>query len=406
MLLLLATLIVHGATLPDGKVHDIVVEGERIVRITDSHEHDGATVIDATGRFVYPGFIDMHAHLLLDKAKRSDVERHLQLLLEHGVTTIRDPGSRTEAAVTYRRLLESGDLTGPRLLTAGRILNATSFDPEPFVPVRTAEEVKREIAWQKAVGVDFIKLYASMPLDLVKVAIDEAHRQKLPVIGHLQQTTWTEAARLGIDAISHAAPWSAEYLSDDKRAAYPQTLFGRVYWLENVDLQSHGLREMTDALVKGGVAVDLTLIAMHTKFFGDDPRWLESPDNKLAGDLVERWKVESFTKDWKPEQYAAAKKAWPKLLALTKLLFDRGVLLTVGTDMPTPWIVPGASFHSEMELLASAGIPNTSVLQMATRNAALALRRDDIGMIRPGAYADLVVLTLDPVKEIGNTRSM
>jgi imidazolonepropionase-like amidohydrolase len=400
MLLLLATLIVHGATLPDGKVHDIVVEGERIERITDSHEHGSATVIDATGRFVYPGFVDMHAHLLLDKANRRDIERQLQLLLEHGVTTIRDPGSQTEAAVTYRRLLESGDIAGPRLLTAGRILNATDFDPEPFITVRTAEEVKREIAWQKAAGVDFIKVYASMPLALVKVAIDEAHRQKLPVIGHMQRTTWTEAAKLGIDALSHAAPWSAEYLPEEKRAAYPQTLFGRVYWLENVDLQSHAFREMTDALVKNGVAIDPTLIAMYTKIFG------ENPDSELVLHLIERWKSENFTKDWKPEQFAAAKKAWPKLLAFTKMLFDRGVLLTVGTDTPTPWIVPGASFHSEMELLASAGIPPASVLQMATRNAALALRRDDIGMIRPGAYADLVVMTLDPVKEITNTRSI
>ena len=297
-------------------------------------------------------------------------------------------------------------MIGPRLLTAGRILNASSFTPEPFITVTTPEDVKREIQWQKKAGVDFIKVYASMPLDLVKVAIDEAHRLDLPVIGHLQRTTWTEASKLGIDAISHGAPWSAEYLPAEKRDRYQQSLFGRVDWLDNIDLQSQVFREMTDALVKSGVAVDPTLIAMHTKFLGDDKRWLENPDNKLMPELIAGWRAGAFTRDWKPEQYAAAKAAWPKMLALTKLLFDRGVLLTVGTDTPTPWIVPGASFHSELELLSNAGIPNPHVLQMATRNAAIALRRDDIGLIRPGAYADLVILTLDPVADIRNTRSI
>ena len=414
--LVLATLILHNATLPDGNVHDLVIEGERIERITDSHEHGEATVIDATGKFVYPGFIDMHVHALLHpwtakgeiapRYDRDQVLRMFRLLLEHGVTTIRDPGSETEAAVTLRRMLEKGDAAEPRLITAGRILNASSFAPEPFIEVRTPDDVRREIAWQKAAGVDFIKVYASMPLDLVKVAIDEAHRLQLPVVGHLQRTTWTEAAKLGIDGVSHAAPWSAEYLAAEKRAAYPQTLFGRVYWLESVDLESHAFRELTDALVKSGLSVDPTLIAMHTKFFGDDARWLENPDNKLVPELAAGWRAGSFTRDWKPEQYAAAKAAWPKLLAFTKLLFDRNVLLTVGTDAPTPWIVPGASFHSEMELLASAGIPNAAVLRMATRNAAIALRRDDIGLIRPGAYADLVVMTLDPLTDIRNTRSI
>lgn len=393
--LLAATLFLKNATVIDGapRKADIVVNGETITCVGKCAAPDGATVIDAAGKFVVPGFVDMHAHLLEhgrdEKGEipprwdRETVLRYLRLLLAHGVTTVRDPGSETETAVTLRRLLAERKIIGPRLFTAGRILIGTDFDPEPFAPVRTADDIRREIRWQAAAGVDFIKIYSSITPAQAKVAIDEAHALGLRVIGHLQRTTWTEAAGMGIDAIAHGAPWSPEYLPEAARADYQQTMFGRVYWLEHIDLQSPVFRELTDALVKHRVVMDPTLIAYHTKFFSKT----------------------SYTSDWTDEQFAAAQKAWPKQLAFTKLLFDRGVLLTVGTDMPTTGIVPGASLHTEMELLASAGIPPRDVLRMATRNAATALRAK-IGAIESGATADLVVLTRNPLEDIRNTRSI
>ena len=418
---LAALLVLHNGTVIDGDVRgnvDIVVDGERIARVGECAHPAGARVIDATGKYVLPGFIDMHVHLfehgrdekgeIAARYDRGEIERMLRLLLDHGVTTVRDPGSETEAAVTLRRMLEERKVVGPRLFTAGRIINASAFNPEPFMPVRTADDVRREIRWQAAAGVDFIKVYASMTPELLKVAIDEAHAHKLPVIGHLHMTTWTEAAKLGIDAIAHGAPWAPEYLPADKREAYQPSLFARAYWLEHIDLASPVFRELTDALVRGGVSIDPTLIAYHTKFFGNDRRWLENRDNALvSARMLAGWKVGNFTKEWTAEQYATAQKAWPKQLALTKLLFDRGVLLTVGTDTPTAWIVPGAALHSEMEILVSAGIPPAEVLRMATRNAARSLRRErDLGTIAPGAFADLVVLQKNPLDDIRNTRAI
>src|SRR5262249_11892809 len=101
-------------------------------------------------------------------------------------------------------------------------------------------------------------------------------------------------------------------------------------------------------------------------------------------------------------QYRAARAQWPKLLALVKLMYDRGVLLTVGTDTPFPWIVPGASFHEELRLLADAGIPVAAVLRMATLNAGYALKLN-IGSVEPSKDADLVVLTADPLASLRNT---
>jgi imidazolonepropionase-like amidohydrolase len=86
-------------------------------------------------------------------------------------------------------------------------------------------------------------------------------------------------------------------------------------------------------------------------------------------------------------------------------MYDRGVLLTVGTDTPFPWLVPGVSFHQELRLLADAGIPVPAVLRMATLNAGRALKLN-IGSIEPAKDADMVVLTANPLDSLRNTEQI
>jgi imidazolonepropionase-like amidohydrolase len=96
-------------------------------------------------------------------------------------------------------------------------------------------------------------------------------------------------------------------------------------------------------------------------------------------------------------------KVWPKLLELTRRYHEGGMILTVGSDLPNQWVVPGWSLHREMQLLTEAGITPAAVLQMATRNGALALGLEDRGTVEPGRVADLVVLRADPLSDIRNT---
>jgi imidazolonepropionase-like amidohydrolase len=269
--------------------------------------------------------------------------------------------------------------------------------------VTDERQVREEIAWQAQAGVDFIKVYQDLPPPLTRAAIDEAHRRGLRVIGHLQSTTWTEAARMGIDFLVHAASWAPEYLPQEARPGYQQTMFGRVYWLEHLDLDAPSVREMIETLVERHISVDPTLMAFRTKFWGDDLRYTENPRRAAAPPrLWDGFARRSNTADWTPEQYRAARRQWPKLLALVKWMYDRGVPLTVGTDTPFPWIVPGVSFHEELRLLADAGIPIAAVLRMATINAGIALKQNS-GSVEAGKEADLVILTANPLDALENT---
>jgi imidazolonepropionase-like amidohydrolase len=407
----------RNATVIDGtgaeaRAHlDVLVDGDLIaaIRPAGTIARGGARVIDCRGKYLLPGFVDMHAHVLahpwdvhgnlLPQIDRQAVAEMLRLFLRFGITTVRDPGAETEAAVALR----NSKYEGPAIITAGRILNDSNFDAPPFIPVHDANQVRSEIARQAAAGVDLVKLYSSMPPELVKVAIEEAHAHHLPVIGHLQRTTWTEAAELGIDGVEHAAPWSPQYVEAGARDQYEPTLFGRVFWLEHLDASA--IDAMVKALVEQRVVVDPTLMATATKF---DPRWQADPDLALApAAFAQGWPAGSFTSRWTPRQYEEAHKTWPIVLRLTKKLFDAGVLMVAGTDTPTPWIVPGASLHHELKLLVDCGIPPGDVIAMATGNAARALRREnDFGTIREGLRADLVLLDRNPLRDIRNTRAI
>jgi imidazolonepropionase-like amidohydrolase len=376
------------------RVRDLVIRDGRIASgACEKH-------IDLAGKFIVPGFVDHHAHLFLHawdtngnirpRWDRESTLAMLRLFLRFGVTTVRDPGAETEAAVKLRDMVRAGKVAGPHIITAGRIINDGQLDAEPFVQLRNANDIRREIRWQKAAGVDLIKIYAALPPDLVQVAIDEAHAQHLPIIGHMQATSWLQAAEMGIDGVEHAADWNEDMLLPDKREAYDNSMFGRVYWLGNLDPAA--VDRTIAALKAHHVVVDPTLMAIATKFF---PRWAENADNKLMPQLwLEGWPAGSFTKTWTAAQFAEAQRAWPKLLAFVKKIYDAGVPMIAGTDTPTPWIVPGASMHDEMLLLHDAGIPNMAILKMAC------------SAMSDGSPADLVVLNANPLDDIRNTRSI
>lgn len=392
------------------KIHAVLAHGT-------ARYPEGTRALDLSGKFLLPGLIDTHAHttvLLPDPATgeprydREASEQVLRLLLAFGVTAVRNPAAPTEAALALRDALAAGEIDGPRMWTSGEALNHSRASFSPFVSVRTRQEVREEVRRQVSAGVDWIKLYSTLTPDLVQTAIEEAHEAGVPVVGHLQRTTWTEAADLGIDGVTHASPWSRAYLPAGQRAAYDPTILGRLLWLEHVDPDGPEITSMTEALAANGVAVDPTLIAFHTKFYGNDPAVIDSPDlGRVPADVLDYWRRGSFTSDWSAQDFARAQALWPRLTALTRRMFDHGVLLTAGSDMPNPWVIPGVSLHQELRLLAEAGIPPLQVLRIATINGARSLRIDDeTGSITAGKRADLLILNANPLENITATRSI
>ena len=398
----------------------VLIQGERIVDVGPAEGYDiprGTRVVDLPGRFVVPGLIDLHAHVTilpmeedgsLGAVHLADSERTLRTLLAFGITTVRNPAAPAADAVALRDRVATGEIFGPRILTAGDALNRTAAFFGPFVATPDEASVRQEVQRQAALGVDFLKVYGALPPELIGTAIEEAHALDLRVIGHLQRTTWTEGAQLGIDAITHGAPWSAAYLFPADREGYRGTIRDRITWLNKVDFDGPEIQEMITLLAERQIPIDPTLIAYHTKFFGNDPLHLENPELSLAPESsLAAWNRGTFVSDWTPEDFEQAQAAWPRMLELTRRLHEGGALLAAGSDLPNPWVIPGVSLHHELRLLHDAGIPPLEVLQIATYNGAVALGLEgEIGSIEPGKLADLLVLAADPTASLHNTRAI
>jgi hypothetical protein len=315
-------------------------------------------------------------------------ENALEMLLDYGVTTIRNPAGPTNQSIALKHNVSEGNIEGPEIFTAGRLLNGPQI-AIPFVEkqISTEEEAREEVRNQAEAGVDFVKLYVGLPPNLVKAAIDEAHSQGIRVIGHLYMTSWTDAANLGIDALTHGVPVSPFLLpSGDKREQFLENgggPFDHFLWLDLVDLNSTEIKEMIHALVENDIPVDPTLSiyeAMLKDDGYDDDDGFSNPQNQLR---------------------------WAKVLQLTKMMYDNGVQILSGTDIPNFGLIPGASLHNELELLAEAGIKPLEVIEIATNNGAKALGIDDIvGTIQAEKQADMIVLSANPVENISNTKKI
>lgn len=415
--------LIDGTGAPPRADMTVVVRDSTIFLVRSSRGYTPpatARVIDGRGKYLLPGFIDTHAHVNvgpehLDSAKNQlrgeydpAVPRiSLGSLLRFGVTTIRDPGGATVHAVATRDSVASGLLKGPRMLVAGSVIDQTDA-PGLVATVHSPDEVRAEVRRQVAAGVDYIKLYATLTAPMVEAGIQEAHAAGKKAIGHLFLTSWTDAARAGIDGLLHVTPSSPALLPPDSRLAFRKAIHNTRFmfqWFEYVNLASPEIDTMITEMVRHHVEHDGTLATFEAMAWGDSTRITNSPDLAYAApSLVRNWQTFTLTQGWTKADYDSARAVWPKVLQFEKLLYDRGVLLTVGTDANNPWTAPGASYHHELELLVAAGVPPLDVLRLATKSGADALGLRDVGTVEVGKRADLVLLSADPIADIRHTR--
>lgn len=418
-----------GSLVPD---RDVVVRGGRIVSIVPTSGEMSASVVDVTGRFIVPGFVDAHAHPLGPQ----DPSGTLRLMMAQGITGFRQMSGST-ALLAQRRdgRLDLPD-DGPALLAMpGAILSPTNAGT-PKAAIATVRE-------QAAAGADFIKI-AFIAADVLPAVQDEARRLGVPVAGHLPEGVDVRAAaRRGLQAIEHLGPGSTllaacsteeeDILAVLRSQKRPPALPFRMSFLDRVMLpvlrkkianpvvgtppavvealrravasfSEAKARSLAEVFATAGTWQCPTLIRLRTSQRSDDPTYRHDDHHHFVDpQTLDRWHDSGRRFDAMPAgDRSVFRDAYDRLLELTGVLEDAGAPMLAGSDSTgAAWEVPGFALHREFDELARAGLTPLRVLQTTTLDAARFLgTAATMGVVEEGKDADLVVLDDNPVERV------
>ncbi|HEY8257233.1 MAG TPA: amidohydrolase family protein [Gemmatimonadales bacterium] len=357
--------------------------------------------VDATGRWIVPGLIDAHAHVA-----RWSLPRYLAW----GVTSIRDVHGTLDSMLALRREVNTGALPGPRIYTAGAMIDGVPTTYGDALPAHNRKEARKQVDRLVNAGVDLIKVYTRVDPTLLRAVLDEATTFNLPVTGHLGLTDAVTAAGLGIASIEHMSgvPESAVPDASALYAAHRSGFFTGWTAFERswASLDSSALARVAGELAAKKVAIIPTLVLHETFSRLDDSTVLQDSMLHAVPDAErQRWNVPDMIRraGWRDTDFAAFRRSRPMQDLFLRLFAAAGGNIAAGTDAANQLLIPGYSEHLEMQLLVAAGLTPRAALLAATRNGALLLGVDSLGLIAPGKAADLLMLTRDPMSRIQNT---
>lgn len=388
-------LVLAGATLVDGHRSApivgarIIVQDGRFICVSGPGgcpSELGDALLDLSGKWVTPGLIDTHVHMPIGLAP-ARVAREQRLRFALGITTVRDAGSGSlEQLLKARQIGESALESTPRIVVAARV------GPEEALAAGVPQG-KPLVELLAARGADAIKLKTSYVGEIWREEIRSARAAGIPVFGH----TWggvplvvftRGAVAAGISGISHimAIPIGSQPAGFDPES--PDTTKGIWAWHKGLWLSAE--RVVLDSLIEEMVAHNVWLeptLAM--EYYWGQPiratgagRFLGDPPSLRA---MLGWR--------EPPVGPAFPEPWSRQAEFVGDFIRRGGMVVAGSD----GIQPGLDLHEEMRLIgAAAGSPMAGLLA-ATRNAAIALNRNDLGVVEVGRLADAVVYNADPL---------
>jgi len=337
-----------------------------------------ADTVDLGGGYALPGLINCHVHLDLalpgptfvhNETLDARVLRTMvngQRTLASGTTTVRLTGTDGHVEFSLRRLIDAGQVVGPRIFTAGRGITSTGgHGHESFIEADGPAEFRRAAREQMTIGADLVKICLSGGIagryesgrdtqlfaDEVSAAIDVAHKWNKHVTAHAGASDGIAVAiELGIDCIEHG------------------------YYLD---------KATTDLMAERGVWLVPTIGVSRCREFYERinaPCWML--EKGLSSD-AEHWQALQFA-------------------------IESGVRLAMGTDMHPDEPLNGTTATvCELGWYQEAGLSPLEALRTATVNPAQLLRSEGrIGTLQAGAFADLIVVDDDPLADVAALRGI
>ncbi len=403
-----ADLAIVGAQLIDGMGGDPVADSVILiddgrVRATGSRDEvevpDGTEVVDAAGKTVIPGLVDLHAHY---GGPVEATEQALRSQLYYGVTTTRSIGADDPEKVALMLEANAGRPDLPRAYTAGLGFSYpggfnSTFPNTPTTP----EEARGQVREQAALGVHFTKMWINevaepglkIPHEIRAAIVDESYKNGLVPVAHInEEADGVQLLEVGLN----------EFMHSTVRTFGPG---GGVPMEDPVPS-----RAFLDLCLEKDCAFAPTLsIIQNNWHFAEHPDLLEDPELRAVMNpaVLERWSdEETRAAVLAADGFEGRKLSFRHVQDFVKTLHDHGIKVALGTDSGTPNVPMGWGTHHELELYVEAGLTPMETLVAATATGASRVPpvgEADFGTLTAGMSADLIVLNADPLADIRNT---
>jgi hypothetical protein len=295
--------------------------------------------------------------------------------------------------------IDSGELGGPHVIRSGFVEGKSPFSANNGILVNSEQETIDAVRWYGARGFWQIKSYNSMNPAWIPALVKEAHRLGMRVAGHVPAfSTEDTDIEAGFDEATHINQFVLQWVikpTEDTRTLFRLTALKR---LQGLDLNSERVQHSIKLMASHHAAIDPTL--------GIHENLLLNRDGKVpsgAVDYIDHMPIgtrRDMMKAWidtsAPGDAQAYEAAYAKLIDVTKMLHDAGVMIVFGTDT-------GGSFtyHRELELYQKAGFTAPEILKRATFDSAVYTGQDQtMGSIEKGKLADFFLVPGDPTRDL------
>lgn len=419
-------ILIKAANIVDTQTGDILqnqnigINGETIKKIASidgSSDWHGSQIIEAKGKYVIPGLWDMHMHFgddtLVDENKNM-----LPLYLANGVTTIRDCAADISTDVlNWRDQIESGQLSGPTIFTAGPKLEGKGSIWPGDLEIDSEAELTAALDKLDKLKVDFVKITdnALSPELFMKSVRDATHRGYATSAHIPFELTIQDVSEAGLSTVEHMAymlkagsAQESEIIKAfkdgeiDKAAASAQL---------EVSFNKPTAIKRYKQLAENGTAVVPTLIGSRITSYLDEYDHLSDPELQYIGPGIIKtydWRV-NRANNASAEEITARKERYQKLVSLLPVVQESGMDIIAGTDAGflNSYIYPGFALHDELEIYQESGLTPLQTLQTSVVNGPKYFGLEDkYGSVSEGKIADLLILNSNPVEDIRATRDM